>query len=389
MGARASFFLTSLGLSIALAVWLVTREPVTYGALATALVAAAACGVRERGRLGGWLVALGVLNLLTLAPELGLRAAGFRHVSGVQFGYPTPEEFWELVPDERLFWRLPPASGPRAPGVGPPVNSLGFLGPEPLEPVPAGAVRLVVLGDSCSQQGWPESYPDLLAAELSARGVAVDLVNLSMSGYSTHQGRVLAETELPELAPQLVLVWYGWNDHWQAYGAPDSGKRGSLRRERLYRASRLLQGLRRLSGRAGLGAGAPRLELTRVPLDDYRANLTAIVRAARAAGAEAVLVTAPTSHRRLGVPAYLVDEGFAPSAEAVVERHLEYAQVTREVAAAEGAPLADLDAELERATDLARAFVADGIHLSVSGRRAVALLLADFLEERALVARRP
>jgi lysophospholipase L1-like esterase len=273
--------------------------------------------------------------------------------------------------------------------VGPPVNSLGFLGPEPLEAVPAGAVRLVVLGDSCSQQGWPESYPDLLAAELSARGVAVDLVNLSMSGYSTHQGRVLAETELPGLAPALVLVWYGWNDHWQAYGAPDAEKRGSLRRERLYRASRLLQGLRRLSGRAGLKTGAPRLELARVPLDDYRANLTAIVRAARAAGAEAVLVTAPSSHRRLGVPAYLVDEGFAPSTEAVVERHLEYARATREVAAAEDAPLADLDAELERAIDPARAFVADGIHLSVPGRRAVALWLADFLEERALVARRP
>ena len=385
MGARAGFYLTSLGLSIALAVWLVTRDPVTYGALATALVAAAAFGVRDRQRLGGWLVALGVLNLLTLAPELGLRAAGFRHVSGVQFGYPTPEEFWELVPDERLFWTLPPDPAPQ---LGPPVNSLGFLGPEPLEAAPAGAVRLVVLGDSCSQQGYPESYPDLLAAELHGRGIAVDLVNLSMAGYSTHQGRVLAESALPELAPDLVLVWYGWNDHWQAYGAPDAGKRGSLRRERLYRASRLLQGLRRLSEAAGLGAGAPRLELTRVPLDDYRANLTAIVRAAREAGAEAVLVTAPTSHRRLGVPAYLVDEGFAPSAEAVVERHLEYARATREVAAAEGAPLADLDAELERTTDLARAFVADGIHLTASGRRAVALLLADFLEARALVARR-
>lgn len=386
MGARAGCFLASLGLSLALAVWLVTRDPVTYGALAAAIAAAAAFGVHDRRRLGGWLVAVGVLNLLTLAPELGLRAAGFRHVSGVQFGYPRPQEFWELVPDERLFWKLPPSAAGERTGL--PVNSLGFLGPEPLESVPAGALRLVVLGDSCSQQGWPESYPDLLAAELATRGVALDLVNLSMSGYSTHQGRVLAESELPVLAPDLVLVWYGWNDHWQAYGAPDAGKRGSLRRERLYRSSRLLQALQRLSEAVGRPAGAPRIEATRVPLDDFRANLTAIVRAARAAGAEPVLITAPSSHGRLGVPAYLVDEGFAPSAEAVLERHRDYVEATRAVAAAEQAPLADLEAGLEQALDPARAFVEDGIHLSVPGRRAVARWLADFLEERALVARR-
>ena len=218
---RRALFAGSLALSMALCVWLVARDARAFGAALGILGLALAAGLAAARSLGGWLVVLALLNALVVLPELALRAAGFRCVSGVQFGYPTPEEFWEFVPDEELFWRLPP-------GDDPPVNSLGFFGPEPEIPKPAGSARLVVLGDSCTQQGFPQSVPDHLARILSGSGVPVELVNLSMSGYSSHQGRALAERTVPPLAPDLALVWYGWNDHWQAYGATDREKRGSL-----------------------------------------------------------------------------------------------------------------------------------------------------------------
>ena len=324
---------------MALCVWLVARDARAFGAALAILGLALAAGLAAARRLGGWLVVLALLNALVVLPELALRAVGFRCVSGVQFGYPTPEEFWEFVPDEELFWRLPP-------GDDPPVNSLGFFGPEPAIQKSAGSTRLVVLGDSCTQQGFPQSVPDHLARVLSARGAPVELVNLSMSGYSSHQGRALAGRVVPPLAPDLALVWYGWNDHWQAYGATDREKRGSLRYERLYRRSKLLQGLRWIALQAGLGREARADGTPRVPPDDFRDNLTAIASALRAAGAAVVLVTAPTAHRRLGVPEYLVAQGFAEHPGAVVERHLEYAAIVRQVAAASGSRAARLRRDL-------------------------------------------
>ena len=112
-----------------------------------------------------------------------------------------------------------------------------------------------------------------------------------------------------------MLVWYGWNDHWQAYGESDAHKRTSLRRERLYRRSRLLQGLRCLGLELGLTPPPRPLDTVRVPPEDFRANLEAIAAASRASGAAVVFVTPPTAHRVLGVPEYLVAEGFAPHAE--------------------------------------------------------------------------
>ena len=374
-GAQRACFVVSIALSLALCIWLTSRDAQLYGALAGGLGALLLVGWLLPARAGGWLLALGVLNGLTLLPELALRAGDFQFVSGVQFGYPTPEEFWELVPDEELLGKLPP-------GDNPPVNSLGFLGPEP-GPGSPERLRLVVLGDSCSQQGWPLGWPEHLAARLSAEGWPCDLVNLSMSGYSTHQGRALAEGVLAELEPDVVLAYYGWNDHWAAYGATDAEKRASVRRERLYRASRLLQWLRKLRS-AGSGPPEP-LGVTRVPEDDFRANLTAMTAAVEGMGAELVLITAPSAHGLTGVPDYLVEERFVPSAQAALDLHARYLELTREVAAAGDAALLDLAKEFERGVDPDIAFLEDGIHLSPSGRKQAAAFVARYLKARGLV----
>ncbi len=98
--------------------------------------------------LVGWSLTLATLNLFLVVPELGLRAADFRAESGIQFGYPRPTEFMRFAPDERLFWKLPPSNQN--------VNSLGFPGDEIPSPKPAGRYRVMFLGDSCTQQGYPD-----------------------------------------------------------------------------------------------------------------------------------------------------------------------------------------------------------------------------------------
>src|SRR6185503_10239350 len=99
-------------------------------------------------QLVGWLLAFATLNLLLVVPELALRVVGFRGEAGIQFGYPRPQEFVAFDPDARLFWKL--RSSNRN------VNSLGFPGKEVAVPKPDHRYRVLFLGDSCTQQGYPD-----------------------------------------------------------------------------------------------------------------------------------------------------------------------------------------------------------------------------------------
>ncbi len=313
-----------------------------------------------RGAKYGHAVALAMLVLLLAIPELGLRSAGFRRVSGVEFGYPSPTDFLELEPDAELFWTLPrDVDG---------TNSLGFAGPEPALPKAAGTWRALFLGDSCFWQGHPQEWPALAVAELAgASARALECVNLSLAGYSTLQGLRVAERHGLSLEPDLVVVGYGWNDHWLAHGSDDAHKVIRPRFERLHRSSRLVQALASLTA-----DGSERvLDVPRVSPEDYDANLTRIVRLFRSSSIPVVLVTAPSTHD-LRVPEYLLKFRFGASAEGIVRSHERYVQATREVAQREGVPLLDLAMEVRAHPEREAWFLADGIHFTEAGRRAIA-----------------
>jgi lysophospholipase L1-like esterase len=367
----AGSFLASFAVSARLGLWQVTLALGILGAAGAFVVARWSSTGR---RVGPWL-ALAVLNLLFALPELGLRSAGFRYVSGVEFGYPTPSEFVEFAPDRDLFWKLP-SDDPLS-------NSLGFFGPEPRVPKPAGTWRWLVLGDSCSQQGYPNAWPELATRALQTNSSArsIDEVNLALSGYSSHQGRVLAQRYGAQLAPDLVAVYFGWNDHWLAWGAVDADKRIDPTFERVYRSSRLLQAARKLVDGVRGAHPAP-LDVTRVPIDAYRANLTAICSEFRARASQVVLLTAPSATDLTGVADYLLTRPFARDAESVARLHREYNAVVREVAAANGALLVDLEHDFEHRDDRALLFLRDGIHLSEQGKAAVAQRFAEVVRKQ-------
>jgi len=332
----------------------------------------------QRGAKSGPFLALATLQFLTGLPELGLRSAGFENVSGIQFGYPHPADFWRLELDDELFWKLP-ADSPLG-------NSLGFFGPEPRIPKPAGVLRIVMLGDSCSQQDHPFAWPEIAALELAQQsGRPAECVNLALSGYSSYQGRIVAERWLAKLQPDWAPIYYGWNDHWLARGAIDSRKQPAIAFERVYRSSAYLQALRKaLVSLHALDADAELEAQNRVPLDEYRANLTAIVASARAAGAKPVLLTAPSLHD-LGVPEYLLVHQFQRDAESVVREHALYNDAVRELAASLNVPLLDLDRDFAARADREALFLEDGIHFTEAGRIAVARSFLDFARAQGLL----
>jgi lysophospholipase L1-like esterase len=345
-------------------------------------------------RLGGPSAARALLVLsgfgVLLWPEMALRLSSFRfeHAGVIQFGYPRPEKLILAQHDPELFWKLPP---------GERVNSEGFPGPEFTIPKPAGSTRILFFGDSCTQQGLPRTVATRLnrlggLAPLGGAGAGdaeaqpVEAINFGVSGYSSHQGLVLAERWTERLEADAAVIYFGWNDHWQAYGASDAERAANLSRSvltRLMTASRTLQWLVSVT----FPAQSKPLATPRVTLEQYRDNITAIGDLTADRGGTVVLVTAPSSHEQLGVPDYLIDKGFAASKENALIWHRAYNAEVRRIAIRRHWPIADLQREARERLDVAPLFTKDGIHFTAAGMAWAGQAIAEALQTRQAASR--
>jgi lysophospholipase L1-like esterase len=292
--------------------------------------------------------------------------------------------------DGLLFWK--PVAGK------PPFNAAGLRAAEELPAIrPAGEFRVLALGDSCTFLGEPRPWTDLLAERLAATsGGAVRVLNAGVPAYTSLQGRRLLESRVDELQPDVVTIYFGWNDHWRATVKPDAAfpvrGAGVVAVQSLLSRSRLYQGMNYLlKGRPDAHGAAPPpvpagsdLAATavnrpfRVGPDEFAANLRAMVERTRSSGAEAILITAPSLLTPDAVPNYLFAHGFvARGGERVDLLHQRYAAVVRQVARDTGAGLVDAAADFAAAPDGGRSLMRDdGIHLTAAGLQRLAGLVA-------------
>jgi len=301
------------------------------------------------------LVAFGV-GLAGAAAELSLRGFGFTFTTFpvVQFGWPEPHEIRDVyMPDRDLFWvtrdyatKLADARHTR----------------------PA----VVFMGDSCTEFGtWPQLTLDRLAARdpSLARGVS-----LAVGGWSSEQGLRQFRRDVLPLHPRLVTIYYGWNDHWLAFGEPDADVHANAVSYWLAEHLRLAQLV--VKARLGTSATPSAGGSFRVPLDRYRVNIETLGRLTRAAGIRAVFITAPTSHERGREPEYLARRHLRDLKE-LVPLHASYVQATREAAVAAGAEVCDAATMFTALPGpIGQYFNRDGIHFSDRGSRALADMLA-------------
>ena len=322
-----------------------------------------------RGWRPEWLLPAAVLNVLVLTPELALRVTPAARDMGIRNAYLG--SFQRLTPDADLLWRLPAGT--------PGVNAFGFRGTDITMPKPPGVCRVLYLGDSVEAQG----YPPRVAARLHALDPTrcVDTANLSLGGYSSYHGRVLTDKFGVSLDPDVVVVSYGWNDHWRAYGARDAtlGRTRdtwwSRALEPVVRHSALLYTLRSARSVARIRPGH-----LRVPLDEYVDNLRHIGRTFASRGIPVVFLTAPTTHD-LYVPAYLVEQGYADDTAAVRMLHRQYGDALRDGVARHGWMLLDLETALADRPDRHALFLYDGIHFTERGLDVVADHVSALLVE--------
>jgi len=342
---------------------------------------------RLRFLLGSFLAALLLLGAL----EGGLRLAGFhREVSPVviRFGYPDPREIVDLFrPDPRLFWTFRPGTVFDAEGPVP-INAGGFRGRMPADPRPAGLLRVAVMGDSVAfgaAASWPEFLEEDLATALPGR--PVEVLNFGVPGYTVIQGLRQYEDHAGGLAPDVVIVAYGWNDHWLAHGdLPDAER--SFPSRRMATLASLLTRLRVVQALHALlpspAKTAPSVAgdaVRRVSPEVFRRSLDTFIAQARATGARPVVVTLPSVLTPEAFPPYLLDMGFTSSPEAASADHRLYARLAAEAAGEAGAAFVDLQPVLsspEGAPD-PDLFSTDRIHPTPEGQRLIAAALAPVI----------
>jgi lysophospholipase L1-like esterase len=263
------------------------------------------------------LVALVTVIVVFLGLELWLRLAPPRDWTAERLLAGGPPEARLVGPHPYLTYALTPSF--RKDGVS--HNSLGYRGPEITAAKPPGTLRILCLGGS-STYGvgassdlftWPAQLQLALADAHPA--TRIEVVNAGVPGYTSYESLIDLELKGVDLAPDIVIVYQGFNDlraatraadrvardntHYrQRWTAPGSDANGVLAYSRVALLSRWLftkfqSRVSDLSEYVVVEAHAPQFvrPVGPVALASYRRNLTQIVAVARAAGARVLLVT--------------------------------------------------------------------------------------------------
>ncbi len=255
------------------------------------------------------------------------------------------------------------------------INSHGYRGAEFERPKPHGAFRVFTIGGSTvfdvsvtnDDATWTRRLEEGLRARFAGR--AIEVVNGGVPGYTTVEMALkLALLDLDAVEPDLVVAYVGLNDL-QPSAAPDFRADYSLGHAEIQRRflgfesrepSLLARSVLLHKARYRLGLererpsdpGTPRRE---APLPEaeraYRSRLEQIATLARSRGARLVFVTHAL---RLGPDGALSDEDAQSAFQwlpfltpAGIVRGMErYNEITREAAAALGAPVVDAAREL-------------------------------------------
>ena len=263
------------------------------------------------------------------------------------------------------------------------INSLGFRDRE-VDPVKAeGMMRVICMGDSCTAQGKP-SYTGYLHETLTEKpitGTAWEAFNMAVYGYTSMQGLRVFQKQGKYLAPDVVTLYFGWNDHWLNMQSDRARMAVSMTPfqakcyERL-RKKRTFMLLKQLT-EPGMRFNKPRAEAgPRVPHDEYRAVLTEFIAEIRGVGATPLLITAP----RRDADTWDVHAGFEDVEIDFNVVHDEYMEITRELGADLDVDVLDLHRTLA-AEEYDNFFTDDGIHLTQKGLRYVAGALYEQLGE--------
>lgn len=235
-------------------------------------------------------------------------------------------------------------------------------------------VRILALGDSCTfglGVEDDETWPAQLQAMLAERGVAAEVVNAGVPGYTAFQGLRWLEARAEELDPDLLIVSFGFNDRdlWSSRSDLETARSLQVPRwESVASRSRLYIGMRRLlrpgppepvlpedpaAAKAALRARLARGAVPRLSPDEFADVLGQIEASGRARGSGVIFATWPFRSQ--------VDQG--------LRQTVRYQTLQEQVARRLEIPLVHLAPAF---IDAGGALFVDHVHASPAGNRVAA-----------------
>ena len=296
-----------------------------------------------------------------MAFEAGLRITGFGAVTPqMNFGMHAKIALDRgvFLPDPVLFWKVKPDLNPEF------ERRARIQHPDRPVPPRTQRSRVLIIGDSCSRiagEGMP--YSVFLEERLGSD--RWEVLNASVPGYTSFQGMRWLQSQLLDAHPDLVVVYFGWNEHWRTTGMTD----------RAYARTRAPAYPRILT----LFHPHPRIPPLRVSVSEYRENLETIVRLVDARGGRVVLVAGPYRFAP-GVEAQYVKDKYLVEEDDVVSLHRAYLDVVRGFRERTEVGVLEADSVFDAMGDSAQLLRQDGIHFTDHGHRAMAAILAAFIQ---------
>jgi lysophospholipase L1-like esterase len=304
--------------------------------------------------------------LALILAEQTLRLLDF-DVSPLQIDVGNPNDARKWLPfnvdyfvyDPRLIWRPKPGFGV--------FNSQGFRGPLLTRVKNAEEFRIFTVGDSNTlgynneKDRHGANWPEELQSILKSRRPLLTVTNAAAYGYSSYQG-VLRFQECLAYQPDLALVSFGVNDAQQVHFSDREFARAKVRWPTL---SRFLRSYRvgRLAWMSFSHFTKPQQQLKpRVSLEEYRQNLTDIIRLGKQHNIQVVLLTRPY-------------RGRLSESQARNDQTHHYNQAVIEVAYREDIAVVDLYSHFKGQEDS----FADEAHFTFEGHRIAAELIAEDL----------
>lgn len=297
-----------------------------------------------------------------------LRLSGYRFVlypEDIEFGRPDPVLLKKaFLEDDELFW----------------VTRDYY---EKLEWLERERPKLILMGDSCTHLGH---YDEALARRVERHTERpLRYGNLGVAGWSSEQGKRQLLRDVIPLAPEVVTIYYGWNDHWIGFGIED---KTIARLKKVFSSRWSDLRMVQLASQAAVAWGARDTAYpNRVSLADYEENLRTMVREARLVGITPMLITAASNHRVGEEPTHL-GERWLREVSDLVPLHESYIEAVRKVAAETGAPLCDPHIKLRNNAPpdkLDTYFLDDGIHFTPEGDEILGSILFQCFDREGLL----
>ena len=322
-------------------------------------------------------LALSEFTLNLFDPELGYKNQFFPINRDIDF----PEYFKK---DTKLFWRLrenQTLDSRWFSNLSYRTNSVGIRADE--IKTEKGGKRLIALGNSCTF-GWGVSIENCWTTQLERNlnlelsSIDFEVINAGTPGYSSFQGKIYFE-EFLKYEPDMVLIMFGWNDHWKAGKEISDAEQKMppaivLSLQNTFSNLKLYKLLRKFTLSMTEDTQIDRIDnisgKRRVSTDEYFQNLSEIIETAREHNVTPVLLIPPIAS---------LENYYRATSSNLHLLHQKYQDVMLRVSEYQQVDILDLQSTFDNFNTLFDNPSGDPIHFNIQGHEVAAMAISEYL----------